>query len=140
MRRSRAISAEDGIDDAFTHWVRVATRAYERVWRPNVLVIGEPDRCDAVVSALLLESPKPVYEWAGQTLVPAHADAACLVIRDVATLSREQQNAFWLWLSAPAVHHLPFISTSSIPIFPLVQRGAFMEDLYYRLNTLVLEA
>jgi hypothetical protein len=140
MRRSRAISAEDGIDDAFTDWVRVATRAYERAWRPNVLVIGDPDTCDAVVSALVLQSPKPVCEWRGETPLPAHADAPCVLIRDVATLSRDQQEAFWFWLSAADVHHPQFISTSSIPVFPLVERGAFMEDLYYRLNTLVLAA
>ena len=35
--------------------------------------------------------------------------------------------------------HVQVVSTTSEPLFPLVQTGAFLADLYYKLNVVLMD-
>ena len=40
------------------------------------------------------------------------------------------------WVSSERIQ---IVTTSTVPLFPLVTRGAFLETLYYRLNVIYVE-
>jgi DNA-binding NtrC family response regulator len=61
-----------------------------------------------------------------------------LVVRSVSALDRDQQQALLAWLDAPG-NRMQVISTTTDPLYPLVSRGAFLANLYYRLNVLLLD-
>jgi hypothetical protein len=107
--------------------------------RPNVLVIGPVARCEATVSAIAAALPAPVRYWTPDLPLPSPGDTTTIVIRDIATLSLSFQQAWLARMNAPHAQHTQIIATSSIAVFPLVVRGVFLEDLYYRLNTVLLD-
>ena len=60
-----------------------------------------------------------------------------LVIREVDTLDRAQQEQFFAWLDRYAAG-VQVISVTDRPLFPLVLADVFLEKLYYRLNVVCL--
>ena len=112
--------------------------------RPNVLVIGPVARSEAVVAAIICALSTvstvsmPVHYWTPDLPLPSPGDTTPIVIRDIATLSLSSQQAWVARMNAPEAH-TQIIATSSIAVFPLVARGVFLEDLYYRLNTVLLD-
>jgi hypothetical protein len=59
------------------------------------------------------------------------------VLRNVDGLSAEQQRTLLAWLEhAVAPTHV--VSTTTVPLFPRVTAGLFLDVLYYRLNTVML--
>jgi len=107
--------------------------------RPNVLVVGPVARTEAAVAAIVAALPMPVRYWTPDLPLPSQGGTTTLVIRDIATLSLSFQQAWLARMNAPHVQHTQVIATSSIAVFPLVVRGVFLEDLYYRLNTVLLD-
>jgi len=61
-----------------------------------------------------------------------------LVIRDVEALSGEQQENL-VALICRVAEDIQIVSTSKSPIFPLVERAAFLDRLYYQLNVVYLD-
>jgi hypothetical protein len=112
--------------------------------RPNVLVIGPVARSEATVAAIvgalsaLSMLSTPVQYWTPDSPLPSPGDTTTIVIRDIATLSLSSQQAWLARMNDPHAH-AQIIATSSIAVFPLVARGVFLEDLYYRLNTVLLD-
>jgi len=79
---------------------------------------------------------EPFGTWCG---APQACDRpATLVVRSVSALDRDQQQALLAWLDAPG-NRMQVISTTTDPLYPLVSRGAFLANLYYRLNVLLLD-
>jgi hypothetical protein len=107
--------------------------------RPNVLVIGPVARSEATVAAIVAALSTPVRHWTQDSPLPSPGDTTTIVIRDIATLSLSFQQAWLARMNAPYAPHTQIIATSSIAVFPLVARGVFLEDLYYRLNTVLLD-
>jgi hypothetical protein len=64
--------------------------------------------------------------------------ASTLIIHDVDTLAPRQQLALLTWLN-DAGRDAQVISLSSSSVYPLLQRGAFLEQLYYRINTVYVD-
>jgi transcriptional regulator of acetoin/glycerol metabolism len=56
-----------------------------------------------------------------------------LVLLEVARLDKNQQEQLFRWLGA-LEGRVQVVSTTSEPLFSLVETGAFLTDLYYRLN------
>ena len=108
--------------------------------RPNLLLEGDPSVTHRLMRALEPFLVKPVVCWRGtpQLSLPRHHRGS-LVLFDVATLDAEQQQLVFDSLTE-AHGRLQVISTSAQPLFPLVKRGAFRADLYYRLNALRFDA
>jgi len=64
-------------------------------------------------------------------------DAGTVVLHDVEHLRPADQLRLLRWLEEPQRPQI--ISTSSRALYPLVGAGRFSEDLYYRLNSVVLD-
>jgi transcriptional regulator of aromatic amino acid metabolism len=62
-----------------------------------------------------------------------------VVIGDVSTLSLLQQIELYDWLDRFG-ESAQVLSFTSIPLWPLVERGRFLEGLFYRLNVVTLTA
>jgi hypothetical protein len=122
-----------------THASSLTSELLAHTLRPNVLVIGPVARSEATVAAIVDALSTPVRYWTPDSPPPSPADGTTTVIRDVATLSLPLQKAWLARLNAEDAHHVQIIATSSIAVFPLVVRGVFLEDLYYRLNTVLLD-
>ena len=70
--------------------------------------------------------------------LPENADAP-LLIGDVSTLMLEQQIDFYDWLDRFG-GLVQVISVTSVPLWPMVRRGRFLEGLFYRLNVVSMTA
>jgi len=138
MRELPRSSDRPRMDDVGTASVTTAARQ-GFLTRSNVLVIGSVADTEAAVSAIVAALEKPVYFWAPDVPLPARADGHAIGIRDIGTLSPALQLAWLAWLTAQRRRRPHIIATSSIPVFPLVTQGMFLADLYYRLNTILLD-
>ena len=104
--------------------------------RPNTLLEGPHEATDAIVGEAMEWLAEPHATWTG---APSCSDRpATLVVRSVSALDRDQQHALLAWLDAPG-DRIQVISTTTDPLYPLVDRGAFLANLYYRLNVLLLD-
>ena len=138
MRELTRTSDRPRIDDIETASVTAAARQV-RLTRLNVLVIGPVAQTEAAVSAIVVALGKLAHFWAPDVPLPTRGDGRAIVIRDIATLSPVLQKAWLAWLSTQQQRRPPIIATSSIAVFPLITQGLFLEDLYYRLNTILLD-
>jgi len=101
----------------------------------NVLIEGKDAVTESLVSALWRHLRKPIRVWSAG---PLPRRSGTLMIWDAATLSIAAQSALLEWLRATGEQRR-VVSTSSLPLFPLVEEGLFSQDLYYRLNIIRLD-
>jgi hypothetical protein len=104
---------------------------------PNVLVIGPPDATEAAVERITTELGGVIEtrQFPGPLALGARIPTA-LILREVGALNRSQQIDLLNWLdSSPRI---PIVSLHSTPLFDLVRSGAFSDQLYYRLNTILV--
>ena len=67
-----------------------------------------------------------------------HEFSGTLIFEHASTAPDEQQRSLLEWLSQ-GTRRVQVISTTETPLFALVQRGAFLDRLFYQLNTLYLD-
>jgi hypothetical protein len=79
----------------------------------------------------------PVCCWIPDAWLPSPADVKTLVIRRVEALSPRQQQHLSDWLAHTACAAIRVVSTTTQPLFPRVAAGVFLDELYYRLNTVM---
>jgi hypothetical protein len=107
--------------------------------RANILVTGP----DAAVKAFV-RAARPVFrapiQSVGRGRTLELTTAKTLILHDVDSLNRAAQQMLLEWLNEPEHGATQIVSTASAPLFPLVQADRFDCDLYYRLNTVWLEA
>jgi hypothetical protein len=107
--------------------------------RPNGLLIGPSQATHAVVRQLEPSFRTPVLHWPrdGEPwtngLVPS-----TLILHQASALGRDDQQSLLVWLS-DAGRRVQVISLDSGGLYLLVQNGAFLEALYYRLNCVVVD-
>jgi hypothetical protein len=116
-----------------------------RASRLNLLLTGMPPinplltDVDVVIrnvlERLLPDLPEPVASWCpGEPLVlPPVPRARTMILHDVGALSTEDQQRLLEWLETDQ-GRAQIVSTTSVPLLPLVQAGRFDDTLYYRLN------
>jgi hypothetical protein len=105
--------------------------------RPNLLISSERDlpTVAARVAALCQEYVR-VCTLPGELYLPETPEGT-LLIWDVASLTLGQQIQLFDWMTRrPANARL--ISITSAPLWPLVQKGAFLEGLLHRLSAVGL--
>ncbi len=107
--------------------------------RCNVLVTGIADAVERSLAALLPHLEQPVWCWTLDTVLPSTGDVRTLIIRNVDALSVNQQRELSSWLEQSAGARTRVVSTTTVPLFALVAAGLFVDALYYRLNTLLLD-
>jgi hypothetical protein len=104
-----------------------------------VLVIGPVARVEDMLSTMIATFLTPVCYLTSDVPLSTLSGERTVVIPEVATWCLDRQAALLTWLREPS-RRPQIIATSSVKIFPLVTQGLFLEALYYRLNTILLDA
>jgi hypothetical protein len=107
---------------------------------PNVLLTGGLAAASAALEDLRSCFRPPVVAWcAGNPLVlPAIAASSTLILTEAGSLSFADQHRLLAWLERSG-GATQVITTTSCPLFTLVQRGAFLEALYDHLSVVCLD-
>jgi hypothetical protein len=107
--------------------------------RHNVLLHGPAEAIDAALALIApsLRSPL-VWKKAESKFDPPVGTIASLILQDVGSLTQAEQIQLLGWLDNAKVRP-QIVSTTTVPIFPLVERGVFDAALYYRLNIMLLD-
>jgi len=106
----------------------------------NVLVRGEKSATTATVVALSADLSMPLVTWIGSAGAGLPTlDRGTVVLQDVDCLDLSTQHELLVWLDARG-GRVRVISTSRLDLFDLVAAGEFLDPLYYRLNTIVVDA
>lgn len=104
----------------------------------NVLLLGPDGWCARVIQMMRAELAEPVVSRSREDdlVLPPSQMVGTLILYGVDGLSAKDQQQLLDWLSgAPAVR---VISTTAAPLVARVELGAFIELLYYRLNTVCI--
>ena len=106
----------------------------------NMLVRGEKSATTATVVALSADLSMPPVTW----IAGADADLpglvqGTIVLQDVDCLDVSAQHQLLTWLDDRG-GRVRVISTARRDLFDLVTAGQFLDPLYYRLNTIVVDA
>jgi hypothetical protein len=105
--------------------------------KQNLLLIGSSDSTRAMLAHLMSSLAPQIVTWDRRTPDLATDTVGTLIVRDVARLTEDRQRRLLEWLNeqrSPA----RVIATSTRPFFTRVERGLFLGDLYYRLNTITV--
>ena len=108
--------------------------------RVNLLLIAPDGVVRYVLESLLLDLREPIVRWSpGHALDLSSVDhAATIILHDIGNLSPGEQLDLLEWLER-ADGRAQVVSTSATPLLSRVQCGAFMDTLYYRLNTVCVD-
>lgn len=106
--------------------------------RANVLVIGPKEALAAFLQSARSEMRDPV-RTSGPTLAPFLDGVRTLILTDVDALASTDQRRLRRWFDDRRTADVQIISLTSEPLYSLVSANAFDAQLYYRLNTVVLE-
>jgi len=111
------------------------------VTRPlNVLFEGAEPSAQRFLSVLKPSLRQPVvWRRPGEPLDLRPDHDGALVLQDVAALDPEEQRLLSQWLEDTS-RERQIVSTTTAPLFPLVECGQFDRALYYRLNMVLLHA
>ena len=113
-------------------------RKMRRASRPNILVVGAPTDVEAALSPIASCAPTTVYDWTLDSPMPSCDRSSIVIIRDVDRVPIALQDVWLSWLT-DRYERPQIIATSHVPVFPLVGAGLFRSELYYRLNTVLLD-
>jgi hypothetical protein len=111
-----------------------------RAARLNLLVMHRTGALQDLLEWLMLDLRKPIATWSpGERLVlPPSAWARTMILKDVGALTHADQRRLLDWLDL-AGGRTQVVSTTPAPLVPRVQAGAFIDRLYYRLNTVCMD-
>jgi sigma-54-interacting transcriptional regulator len=109
--------------------------------RCNVLLVGSSSATNAMLVAIESHLRGPLRPYTPKTgvAVPQPLEGT-LVLSEVARLDAKQQAQLLWWLDQfDERWQVQVVSTTSEPLFPLVETGAFLANLYYRLNVVRMD-
>jgi hypothetical protein len=108
--------------------------------RVNVLLIGIDGMAWRVLQTLLPDLREPTATWCpGDRLVlPPAARTGTMILHDVGAMTYQDQRQLLDWLGRTG-GRTQIVSMTSTPLLPRVQAGAFIDTLYYRLNTVCVD-
>jgi hypothetical protein len=108
--------------------------------RVNLMLIGIDGGVWSVLRTLLPDLHEPIASWsAGQRLVlPPVSRMGTLILHEVGALTLDDQRRLLEW-SERGAGLVQIISTTATPLLPAIRAGAFIEILYYRLNTVSVD-
>ena len=109
--------------------------------RSNVLVTGSEEVIENLFDILLPHMREPIGRWrpGEQLLLPPPPLIGTMIFQEIAGMPHEDQCRLFNWL-AGAAGRTQVLSTTSAPLLKTVERGEFLEALYYRLNVITLDA
>lgn len=108
--------------------------------RVNLLLVAPDAVVRYVLESLLLNLREPIVRWSpGEPLdLSVVGYTSTIVLDDVGNLPPHDQLCLLEWLER-ADGRAQVISTSATPLLACVQSGAFIDTLYYRLNTVCVD-
>jgi hypothetical protein len=134
----------DNISQLPEHW-RLARAAHVDLLlmgmpRVNLLLIAPDGVVRYVLESLLLNLREPIWKWTppGPLVLPPPDQVGTLILHDVGALLPKEQLELLDWLEF-ASRDTQIVSTSSTALIPRVHEGAFIDTLYYRLNTVCVD-
>jgi hypothetical protein len=104
----------------------------------NLLLIGPDAATRGFLAPLMASLALPVVYCDGAQPEFPNGPVGSLIVCDVGRLTRAHQQQLLEWLNDRS-GSARVIATSTRPVFPNVQRDLFSDDLYYRLNTVMLQ-
>ena len=107
----------------------------------NLLIMGADDVVAGFVASLWPDLVVPsVVRRRGERLrlLPPPRPAGTIVVYDVHTLTRQEQDALNRWMNA-GNNQTRVVSTATQSLMPVLETGAFNDELYYRLNMLTFD-
>jgi hypothetical protein len=114
------------------------TRRMLRHGHARALLLGSERATFAVLRALRADFGSRVLNVRAGGPLTLPETSATLIIHEISALDTADQHRLQQWLElGPAGSSV--IAVASEPMFPLVQRGAFLPDLFYRLNLIVID-
>jgi Sigma-54 interaction domain len=107
----------------------------------NLLLVGTRTATNDVLAAMRPYLRAPVQQYRPRTGAPVlQPSEGTLILLEVAKLDLKQQVQLLRWLDQSHERpHVQVVSTTSKPLFSLVEAGAFSPALYYRLNVIRIE-
>jgi sigma-54-interacting transcriptional regulator len=119
----------------------VSDEGLARFTNLNLLIMGADDVAASFVTSLwsYLSAPRVVRRRGEQLqLLSTSPPADTIVIYDLHTLTRREQDALHRWLNA-GNGRTRVVSIATQSLLPVLETGAFNDELYYRLNVLTLD-
>jgi hypothetical protein len=112
-----------------------------RTARVNLLVIHSRGVLPRLLDVLLPDLEEPIVSWRpGQHLaLPSGTPSGTMILRDVGALADDEQRRLLDWLEETD-GRTQVVSTSAEPLLSRVESGDFLDTLYYRLNTVCVNA
>ena len=109
--------------------------------RCNLLLVGPLSATNAMLVALKPHLRAPLRRCKLKAGVPVpQPHEGTLVLLDVAKLDGKQQAQLLQWLDRFDERvRVQVVSTTSEPLFSLVEAGTFLANLYYRLNVVRMD-
>ena len=106
--------------------------------RPNALIIGDRRDTTRILDGIVRDARTPVHrtQVPGALVLPDSASGT-LLVDDVGRLNPEQQMKLLAWLDES--RGVQVVSTTERRLYDLVETGAFLDALYYRLNVITLD-
>ena len=104
------------------------------------LLIVVPEGTNGFAELLMADLATPVVAWrpGERLMLPQAAQTGTLLLHNVGALSLHDQRYLVEWLER-AAGRTQVVSTTPVPLLPLVQAGTFLARLYYRLNTVCVD-
>jgi len=131
--------ASEGSDNSCAEQALEVLQLLEK-HRVNLLLMGTSEVVHQVMAGLGERMQQPVARWSpGQEFVlPPSESSGTVILNDVGALPIQEQIRLLEWL--PGAHgRTQVVSTAPTLLLPRVKAGAFIDTLYYRLNTVCLD-
>jgi len=111
-----------------------------RMGRMNVLLTGEEGPVENVLDMLRPNLRAPIRNWQpNDRLALPLAEVGTMILRDVGALPPDDQHRLLEWLDLTA-GRTQVVSTTTASLLARVRAGEFLDTLYYRLNTVCVDA
>jgi hypothetical protein len=104
----------------------------------RVLIIGDGSAVAPVLARIQEHCGQPLYDCRPGRGLALPDGCGTVVLRDVSALHVREQQQVSAWMTECGTD-CSVLATSAEPLFPVVMRGAFSADLFYRLNVVTIE-
>lgn len=104
---------------------------------PNVLVVNrDTQQRVRAVEAILEAARAPICRCERRPLALPSEDVRTLLVPDVHALNESEQLELLAWARRHKTAQI--VTATPVPLYPAVSAGRFLDELYYRINVLVI--
>ena len=104
---------------------------------PNVLVVNrDTQQRVRAVEAILEGARAPIWRCERRPLALPSDEVGTLLVPDVHALGETEQLELLAWARRHKTAQI--VTATPVPLYPAVSAGRFLDELYYRINVLVI--